>query len=480
MINTIWGQRLGVLAASAIVFTFWAVPVRGQVELTLDGFISMALRDEADALRQIYLQNEINQLDYLLSQTSYFPSVSVSVNGPLYSKSVSPVTQPDGSICYRRVNSMNESLSVNFSVPINATGGSLSLSSGISAYKHFSANMSTLSLSMNYCRLSFSQPLNFYSENKWGEKLSRLSYKQAMIENSDSYADECKESAIMFFHMVVCQAKDSLLQSELKLYNLIKSRVEREVSLGRSLTTELEEVRLKCEDVVNQITDNEIERRGYVELIMSKYGVFADDVALWRCPDFPMMELCIDSMEVLALSKLDAMAAYSFENHKKNMERLRKSRWGTPSLSANMGLSSSANDFDNLKNNVDRDYGAGVNFSLSITGLSSNKKEMRKAQLQNESLRLDQERRKESVLINLRKDLRHMDVLEETYHNNRARELLLVKKRNSLLEKQKLGRTLFEDIENVLSQIFKARISQVENIRDAFLLKQSLLKRITF
>ena len=87
----------------------------GQIELTLDTYLSLALEEKSNIRKMIELQSAINQLDYSISYNSFLPSVSMSINGPTYSKTISPITQPDGSICYRRVNNMDESLLINVS-----------------------------------------------------------------------------------------------------------------------------------------------------------------------------------------------------------------------------------------------------------------------------------------------------------------------------------------------------------------------------
>ncbi len=260
----------------------------------------------------------------------------------------------------------------------------------------------------------------------------------------------------------------------------MKERVDHEVALGRSLGTEFREVCLKCEDVKVKIIDNDNDRRKKESLILSKYGVSVEKKNMWCCPDFPIVELSLDSIESAASAKLDVMYAYSFESQKKNIERLRRTRWGTPSLSANMGLSSSASDFDCLRNNVDRDYGAGVNFSLSITGLSDNGKEMKKALLQNDLLSLKHKKRQDDLVIELETELHRLAVLRAAYLNNQSREMVLLDKCEAVVAKFKLRRVLLDDVEEVMSKMFQVRISQIENIRDAFLLKLSLMKRMTY
>ena len=451
-----------------------------QIEITLDVFLAYALGEKSDAMRMIDAQSEINQLDHALSYESFLPTASLSLNGPTYSKTISPITQPDGSVCYRQVNSMNESVSVRLSAPINQTGGSLSLQSSVSAYQHFSNGETSMSISVNYYRLSLSQPLNFYSENKWNKRLLVHSHRQKEIENKDAYSDELTECMRSYFDMVISQLKDSLLHSELASYEVLASRLKDELKVGRALETEWDEVNLKCEELRLQILDNEAEYRSKCDYLSSRYGLIADAVSLWACPGFPPLELNIEQTEQEALAKFEAQSAYAIESQRKNIEKLERTRWGSPSLSANVGLSSSSSDFDDLKNHIGKDYGAGVSFSLSITGLSSNKKELKRAVLQNECLQISNDLKRRNLLYDLRSDFQRYHVLSSTYRNNISRERMLIKKLDIATGKYKLQHILLDEVEDVMSQISQVRISQIENIRDSYLLISSINKKTKY
>lgn len=457
-----------------------SVKAWSQLQLTLDEFLSMTLNEDADAMKLIDTQASINQIEYVLSYKSFLPNLSLSLNGPSYTKTISPITQPDGTVCYRRVNNMNESLSIGFSMPINYTGGSLSLQSSISAYEHFANGESTKSISMNYYRLSLSQPLSFYSENKWGKRLLKYSQRQKMIENMDAYADEKTECVRLFFSLVICQYKDSILKRELDFYEKLKARIIYELNIGRTIETELDEVELKCQELKVYISDNENDKMGKMRMASSQYGIAIDNIFLFESPDFPSLECNIDSAVTLSLAKLDAQYAYSSENQNKNIEKLKRSKWGTPSLSVNMGLSSSTTNFDDLKNQIGKDYGAGINFSISITGLSSSRNEIKKAMLQKEHLQIAQKLQSERLMFELQDDYSRYNSLKTTYQNNKSRELMLQKKLEAFMDKYRLHHVLFDDVEEVLSKLSQVRISLIENVRDAFLLKCNIEKKITY
>ncbi len=58
--------------------------------------------------------------------------------------------------------------------------------------------------------------------------------------------------------------------------------------------------------------------------------------------------------------------------------------------------------------------------------------------------------------------------------------MVLLDKREAVVSKYQLRRILLDGVEEVMSKVFQVRISQIENIRDAFLLKLSLMKRMTY
>lgn len=452
----------------------------GQARFTLPDFLSVALREESDVVRQRDIRDSIALLDVSLSRTALLPSLSVSLSGPKYSQTTSPVTQPDGSVCYRRTNNMSESLSVGLSVPVNPTGGLLSLQSDISAYSKVADAGTTTSVSLNYFRLSFSQPLTFFSENKWNRRLLELSARQKSIESADAYAAEVEESMRAYFNMVICQRKDSLLRHEFEFFERLVARIERECSMGRRLEVELAEAQVKCRELSTALRESANLLTASRMRLFLKYGVMVDDVALWECPEFPSLECGADSMVALAVSKIQILHAYALEAQSKEIERLCRTRWGSPSLSANVGLSSSSSDLSSLASSVGKDYGAGFNFSVSISGLSNHRREMEKARLQGESLQLSHGAQMRDVSLSIREDFSRFDVLRETYFNNVAKEQALLMKLDVVMDKYRLHRVVLDDVEEVLSDISNVRISQIENIREAFLIKASIHKRVTY
>ena len=61
-----------------------------------------------------------------------------------------------------------------------------------------------------------------------------------------------------------------------------------------------------------------------------------------------------------------------------------------------------------------------------------------------------------------------MAVLRAEYINNKSREMVLLDKWEAVVSKYQLRRILLDGVEEVMSKVFQVRISQIENIRDAF------------
>lgn len=458
------------------LFVSQATQINGQSVLTLDDFIALALNDDSDPIRIIQTQKSINQLELSLARTSFSPSVSMSLSGPTYSKNITPVTQPDGSVCYRRVNNINESLSFSLSIPINPTGGSLSIQTSVSAYTHFTDETTSKSISMNYCRLTLSQPLNFFSDNKWDKKLVNLSFQKKSIENSDSFSDEIVTCIRTFFNLILCQYRDSLLKSELNVYTTLSNRIANQLRMGRALETDLEEAILKCREIESQITDNEINWFCQREFAQLKYNILLDANVTYSCPAFPSLIFNEDSLATLALAKVDAQYAYSLERQRKNIEKVRRSQLGSPSFSANVGLSSSASHMADIGKHIGQDYGAGINLSISITGISSNKKQLKKTTLECESLVMSHKSKRKQMVLDVKENCQKFRALMHKYQNCCLKEQVLKKKRECIVDKFLLQHLLLSDVEQALAQIFQTKVSQLETILDAYVLKTNIEK----
>lgn len=148
------------------------------------------------------IQTEIDQRSYEINIASLNPSVTVSFSGPSYSQTISPISQPDGSIKHLEINNLQSTFSLNTIVPIELTGGQLSLNSNLSMYKNNGAYNASTSYSLNYYHLSYTQPLNFFSINKWNRQIAKANRSKAEIEQTEFIFDLKYKTLQLFFNII--------------------------------------------------------------------------------------------------------------------------------------------------------------------------------------------------------------------------------------------------------------------------------------
>lgn len=159
----------------------------GQISLT--EFQNLFLNNSKQSISIRYKKELINR-NYKSSMNTLKPTMSFSLS-PQYSKTISPITQPDGTIKDMGIHNISIAPTLTTTIPIWMTGGSLSISNSLRYYRNINPQNTYSNYSLNYYYLSLNQPLSFYSSDKWnrestiaGHKMSNTkTHKRAYISN---------------------------------------------------------------------------------------------------------------------------------------------------------------------------------------------------------------------------------------------------------------------------------------------------------
>jgi outer membrane protein len=155
------------------------------IRLTLQQVVEMA-KNNSIAAKQAGTTRETKYWEWRTYKSNYQPQLSLSGNLPGYSKTSTPVVQPDGSILFQSIHYDNSALTLNFSQTITATGATIYGMTQMQRFDDFDRN-SVLYNGTPYA-VGFSQPLGQYNSLKWDKKIQPLLYnesKQAYIETHE-------------------------------------------------------------------------------------------------------------------------------------------------------------------------------------------------------------------------------------------------------------------------------------------------------
>ncbi|MEO6976763.1 MAG: TolC family protein [Mucilaginibacter sp.] len=185
--------------------------------LTLKEVVAMA-KDNSIAAKQASTTRETKYWQWRTFKSNYQPQLSLSGNLPGYSKTSTPVVQPDGTIVFQPIHYDNSSLTLNFSQSITATGATIYGQTNLQRFDDFDRS-SVLYNGVPYA-IGFSQPLGQFNALKWDKKIQPLLFS----ESKQAYIEEQEHISITvtgyFFDLLLAQV--NLQTAEANLTNTAK------------------------------------------------------------------------------------------------------------------------------------------------------------------------------------------------------------------------------------------------------------------
>ena len=109
----------------------------------------------------------IMQLAHNVFHSQVLPQISIQASVPSYEKSISMVSQYDGSYVYRSRTYANSELSLSIKQLVPFTGGWLTFKSSLSRLDNLNNIAKTYSYYYNIGKISYKQTIGGYNEYKW-------------------------------------------------------------------------------------------------------------------------------------------------------------------------------------------------------------------------------------------------------------------------------------------------------------------------
>lgn len=416
------------------------------------------------------IQTEIDQRSYEINIASLNPSVTVSFSGPSYSQTISPISQPDGSIKHLEINNLQSTFSLNTIVPIELTGGQLSLNSNLSMYKNNGAYNASTSYSLNYYHLSYTQPLNFFSINKWNRQIAKANRSKAEIEQTEFIFDLKYKTLQLFFNII--QKKNNIKQlkhqklSLQKLYTLSKTAY----TTGRMLETDLESIALKIISYENQIKEKGGDLKKLFNLLSIETKLdFITEEDNFICPEPPVFTIDTEFAIFRLNDKIESLYKSQLLSQERTNSQLKHKRWGNASLSMGIGLNASSENLKGLYKNKTSDYNVSFNYSYPLTSWSSQKKEYEQSKLSHKKILISKQRYIEEQKIELLDLISSLELNNEAYsYLQRQKQLLQNEERikTNLFQAQRI---IFKELEEIIDKQIQNEQSIVQIIANAYL-----------
>ncbi|WP_042723338.1 TolC family protein [Flavobacterium sp. B17] len=320
---------------------------------------------------------------------SLYPSVTLNTSIP-YQRSISEVTQPDGTLKFIERNYINSNATLNTSQVLPFTGGTINLSNSINYSRDFNNNYTNFS--SNWVSLSFWQPINGYNSYKWDRKLNNLIKKKDSIDFLKNTIKIRYDIAKSYIEAQNAQLKCLLLNENIKKVKTLLNEISEKYLHGRAIKTDIAQVEisikklngyLKANSVDYKNTLNELERVSGIEIKDSINLVGVDEIEYLIDKDDLVRNLDRNSFELEWM--INDLKAES------NLDKTKKEGGISLNLQGGLGVNSSSTEISRLFNAPLQTQFLTIGINIPILDWGVSKDKIRIALLEKENVRLKKE-----------------------------------------------------------------------------------------
>jgi outer membrane protein TolC len=172
-------------------------------------------------------QFKVSYLTYKTFRRGYLPQLNATGTLPDFTRSIQPSTNY-GVTSYFLQQTVNYIGGINLTQQIGATGGSISLNTGLQRVDNFSTFLDTSNYLATPVSIDYVQPLFQFNSYKWDRKLQPLKYDQAKRKYLESIEDINIATTNYFFAVLEAQVEKKIAETNYRNYDTLYK-----ITLGR-------------------------------------------------------------------------------------------------------------------------------------------------------------------------------------------------------------------------------------------------------
>ncbi len=319
--------------------------------------------------KQIKANYTAQQWRYKEAQAMQLPQISLGGTIPGYFREIGNVTQPDGSLLFQNYSRAFSNASFRVEQALMATGGTVSLRSGMERIDVFGNNRSTFWASQPLM-LSYSQPLFQINRLKWNWQQTQLQYASATRQQIEQLEDLAVAVTGKFFslHLARLQLRNAEYNRAINdtIYTVSKGRF----SLGKIAESDLLQVEYGLMNARNGVEQQTLR----IKITEKELNILLtgnpDGGHLDVQPPLNVPNIDPDPVKAINEAKTNRSDYKSFELQENmarmNLKSAEISRRFTADLNVSIGFNQTAPTLGQSYQNIQGSQSAFVGFNIPI------------------------------------------------------------------------------------------------------------------
>lgn len=330
-------------------------------------------------LTETRLQNSYWQ--YRTFRTNYNPQIRLNNfnAGTLYTNTITPVRQPDGSLKYLPLNQFNPGFNFGLQQPIQWTGGTIFLNSGYNYFNNIAAG--TTQWSGTPMNLQINQPLLGFNKYKWDKLIEPIKYEQSKRDYAEAMEQISKDAANYFFTVLQEQVNLQIAKFNLANNDTIYKIEQGRYNIGTTSEDKLLQVELQLLRSRQDVAQANLNLQKAMLDLRTYMGIRSGEIFELIMPDaIPVFK--VDEEEAIEFAKKTRSAFIAFERRKLEAKSaVAQARGGlyNVSVNASYGLNNVGASMSDLYQNPSRQQFANISVDIPIVDWGRRKAVMQSA-----------------------------------------------------------------------------------------------------
>jgi outer membrane protein len=434
--------------------------------LTLKDVVAMA-KDNSIAAKQAVTTRETKYWQWRTFKSNYQPQLSLNGNLPGYSKTSTPVVQPDGTILFQPIHYDNSSLTLNFSQSITATGATIYGQTQLQRFDDFDRN-SILYNGVPYA-IGFSQPLGQFNSLKWDKKIQPLLYnesKQAYIEAQEQISITVSG---YFFDLLLAQVNLETAEANLTNTQKILKIANLKFNLGKVSKNEILQLQLEQLNAKKSVGTAKRDMEIATLNLRSYIGQESAEKIVLQVPE-TISQMTVTADKVLAEAFSNRSDAIAFMRRIAEARRdvaLAHGQTGlTATLTANIGTSNSAKSIPGVYKSPQNQQLIELQFSIPVLDWGRSKAKIKTAEANQKFTEYSVEQDKQTFKQQIVTQVSLFNVMRDQLALTAEADSIASEKYKIARERYVLGDLSITDLSIAFQENDQAKRDYVQSLRD--------------
>jgi len=334
--------------------------------LGLQEVITLAQQQSA-AAKQAVVSHESSYWQWRSFKSDYRPQLSLNGTLPDFSRSYTPVIQPDGTTDFKPVSINNADVGVTLRQLVGPTGGSIFVTSLMQRFDDFDRDITRYN--GNPAIVGFEQPLFAYNPFAWAKKVEPLRYQESQRRFAEDKETIAVEATRLYFDLLLAQVNQRIATQNLANNDTLYQIAEQKYNLGRLSKNDLLQLKLAVLNAQLSQDQAELDEQNATLALKTFVGLKDDEALQLTIPDSIPAAIVTAEM-ALAEAKKNRKEAISFQRRLLEAESLVAKAKGDNGLNmsvfATFGLSNSATNFTDVYTQPENLQRARIGFNMPL------------------------------------------------------------------------------------------------------------------